>query len=194
MSEPSATARDAGENDAPDFSAFARAVERGRLLWSLPRAAVAAAAAVPAVVAGASWWQAAVLGVVLFAAATFAGWRSRAGLLGALAGVAVAAVPLVMGPLMAGRCHCAGGLCLSWCAVGCGLCAVAVGVAAGWAFSRIDAAPAAWRVDFAAAAVVCSAVGLLLCPISGLGSVTGALVGAVVGFSPAVVWRVARAA
>lgn len=160
----------------------ARAVEFGRVRWAVARAVVVAVTGVFAYNAGAGACDACVLAVVLVAAAVFAGWRSRAGLYGAVVGAAIASVPLVVGPLMAGQCMCAGGLCLSWCGVGCALCSGVVGAVGGLAFARLRA----HRFDFAAAAVVCAAIGVLVCPVSGVGSVVGALVGVVAGFGPVV--------
>jgi hypothetical protein len=170
----------------PLLRPFLAAYERGRLAWALPRAVVVAVFGLLAWRAGAPASGALLLGVVLTAAATFAGWRSRAGLQGAFAGVVVAVIPLVMGPLVAGECMCAGGLCLSWCGLVCGASAAVVGVGAGLAFSRLRS----HHVDFAAAAVVCGAIGILLCPVIGVGSAVGAVVGAVVGMGP-VVYRFA---
>ncbi|MDP2345837.1 MAG: hypothetical protein Q8O67_33160 [Deltaproteobacteria bacterium] len=168
----------------PDFAPFLAAYERGRLAWALPRALVVAAFALLAFQVGAPASASLLLGVVLTAAATFAGWRSRAGLQGAFAGVVVAVIPLVMGPLLHGRCLCTGGLCFSWCGLACGAAAGVVGVVAGLALSRLRS----HRVDFAAAAIVCGALGMLLCPVTGVGSGVGAVVGAVVGVGPVVVF------
>ena len=162
---------------------FLAAYERGRLSWSLPRAVVVAVFSVLAIRAGAPVIGAVLLGAVLVAATAFAGFRSRAGMQGAFVGVGVAIVPLVVAPLVAGDCLCAGGLCLSWCGVACGAAAVVVGVVGGLVFSRLQR----HRADFAAAAVVCSAAGMLLCPVTGVGSAAGAVVGAVVGLGPALV-------
>lgn len=170
--------------------ALARAVEVGRVKYAVVRAIVVAVVGVFAYRAGASACDAGIVAAVLVAAAAFAGWRSRAGLYGALVGAAVAAVPLAVGPLMTGHCTCAGGLCFSWCGVGCACASAAVGVVGGLAFSR----QRAHRFDFAAAAVVCAALGVLLCPVSGVGSVVGAAVGLVVGFGPVAVFAAPRKA
>ena len=167
-----------------DLSPFLAAYERGRVAWSLPRAVVVAVVGLLAFASGAPLAAALLLALVLVAATAFAGWRSRPGLHGAFAGVAVAVVPLVIGPLAAGQCLCSGGLCFSWCGVLCGVAAGVVGVAAGLAFARVRPG---MRVDFAAAAIVCGAIGMLLCPVTGVGSAVGAVVGAVAGLGPVLV-------
>ena len=170
----------ADPTSSPPLAPFLSAYERGRLAWSLPRALAVVPFAPLACHAGAPATAALSLGLVLVAATAFAGWRSGAGMQGALAGVVVAMVPLLIGPLVSARYLCGGGLCFSWCGLGCAAAAAAVGVVAGLAFSRLRR----HRLDFAAAALVCGTVGMLLCPVTGVGSAVGAVVGVVAGFGP----------
>ncbi len=163
------------------FTAALSAYEGGRLRWAAPRGVLAGLVAVPALVAGSSPSRALILAVVVIAAAIFAGWRSRGGLLGSFFGAALASVPLVMGPLVGEACACTGSICLSLCGVACASLSVVVGAAAGVTVSRLRYG----RFDFLAAAVVAAGAGMTLCPASGMGSVVGALVGVCVSLPSA---------
>lgn len=163
------------------FAAAAAAYERGRLSWALPRALVAGVAAVPSVLAGGTGVRTVLMAAALVVVSALAGWRSRGGLLGALAGATIAAVPVVMSSLVGGGHACAGGLCLSWCGVACAGGAAAVGIVAGAWFSTLTVG----RGDFVVAAVAAAVVGTLVCPVAGVGSIVGAVAGVVVAAPPA---------
>lgn len=152
---------------------------------------MAGLAALPSLLAGGDGLRSGLMALGLVAIAAASGWRSRGGLLGALAGATVAAVPVVMSRLVGDGHACAGGLCLSLCGVACAGGAAAVGVVAGAAFSGLRIG----RVDFVVAAVAATVVGTLACPVVGVGSVVGALVGVVVAAPPAVLaWGALREA
>jgi hypothetical protein len=176
----------------PAFAAVVGAYERGRLAWAAPRALVAGLAALPSLLTGGDGLRSGLMALGLMAIAMVSGWRSRGGLLGALLGAAVAAVPVVMSRVVGDGHACAGGLCLSLCGVACAGGAAAVGVVGGAAFSGLRAG----RIDFVVAAIAATAVGTLVCPVVGVGSVVGAIAGVVVAAPPAVVawgaWREAQ--
>jgi hypothetical protein len=165
----------------PAFAAVVGAYERGRLAWATPRALLAGLFALPALLAGGDGLRGALMAAGLVAIAMASGWRSRGGLLGALAGAAVAAVPVVMSRVVGDGHACSGGICLSLCGVACAGGAAAIGVVGGAAFSGLRTG----RVDFVVAAVAATVVGTLACPVVGVGSVVGALAGVVVAAPPA---------
>lgn len=175
----------------PAFAAVVGAYERGRLAWAAPRAVTAGLAALPSMLSGADGLRTALMALGLMAIAMVSGWRSRGGLLGALLGAAVAAVPVVMSRLVGDGHACAGGICLSMCGVACAGGAAAVGVVGGAAFAGLRVG----RIDFVVAAVAATVVGTLVCPVVGVGSVVGAIAGVVVAAPPAVVaWGALREA
>ena len=168
-------------SDHAAFAAVVAAYERGRWQWALPRGALAAAVAAPSVVVGAAVERTALMALVVAAIAVVAGWRSRGGLLGAWCGAAVAAVPVIVGSVIGDACTCAGGLCFSLCGIGCAAGSALVGSLGGVAFAGL----AHGRSDFVAAAVAAGVVGTVACPVVGVGSVVGALVGVAVALPPA---------
>lgn len=182
MADPVTPAAIAADERAV-LAAIGTAYERGRLRWALPRGVVAGLVAVPALIAGAPAGRALLLAVVVVAAAIFAGWRSRGGLLGSFFGAAMASVPLVMGVVVGDACACTGSVCLSLCGVACASCSVVVGGGAGYTFGRLHHG----HVDFVAAAIVAAGAGFTLCPASGMGSIVGAVVGAAVALPSAAI-------
>lgn len=175
-------------NAAYDVVAFA--YERGRVQWALPRSLLAGLAALPSALSGGDGLRTALMAMALVVISAMAGWRSRGGLLGALAGATIAAVPVVMGRLVGDGHACAGGLCLSWCGVACVAGAAAVGVVGGALFASLRVG----RLDFVVAAVAAAVVGTLVCPMAGVGSIVGAVAGVVVAAPPAALaWTALRA-
>lgn len=175
----------------PAFVAAVSAYERGRLSWALPRALLAAAAALPSLLVGGDGVRSALMGLSLLAIALVSGWRSRGGLWGALSGAAVAAVPVVMSRLVGGEHACVGGLCFSWCGIACAVGSASIGLWAGAVFAGLRTG----RLEFVVAAVAAAVVGTLVCPIVGVGSVVGAVAGVVVAAPPAAMaWGALRKA
>ncbi len=182
-------------SSSPLPPALSAAYERGRWSWALSRSALVAAVASPVVVAGGCTVRAVAFGAALVAIAVVSGWRSRGGFLGAAVGAAIAVVPVVVGNVLGAvgalgpgaACACAGGVCFSACGIACAGGAGAIGAIAGSAFVGLRVG----RADFIVAAVVAAGVGTLVCPVAGVGSVVGAVVGVLAAAPPAgLVWAV----
>jgi hypothetical protein len=140
--------------------------------------------------AGGDVGGAALMAVLLAAVVAVAHFRSRAAFVGAVGGVVVSCIPLAMGSVLQKSCVCAGGICFSMCGVGCASGATVVGAWLGWRVARERA-----FLDGLGAATCASVIGMLLCPITGVGSVVGAAAGAVFGMTPLFahgMWRTRR--